>query len=173
MSSIYINIFLRFVILILIQGLVFNKFDLNGIYDPYVSVVFVLIYPVKTNRIFFLIISFFFGLSLDFFSNTLGINAAAFTIIAFLKPNIMNFVFGNFYDPHGVKMIKNYIIESTIYQKILYLFLIIFIHHFFMFLLESFSIDQLYLVFKKTIFSSLLSLIFCFTFIYLLVQNER
>ena len=146
MNTLTVNIIIRFVLLVLIQGLVFNKFDLFGIYDPYVSVVFILIFPVKINRISFLIISFFFGLTLDFFTNSLGLNAAAFTIIAFLKPSIMNFVFGNFYDPHGVKMIKNYIMESTIYQKILYVLIIIFIHHFVMFSLESFAINQLTII---------------------------
>ena len=121
MNTIYINIALRFIVLILAQGLVFNKFDFLGVYDPYISLVFILIFPVKISRISFLIISFFFGLSLDYFSNSLGLNATAFITIAYLKPSIMNFVFGNFYDPYGVKMIKHYIIESTIYQKILYL----------------------------------------------------
>ena len=173
MNTLNINIIIRFFLLVLVQGLVFNKFDLFGIYDRYVSLVFVLVFPIKTNRILFLIISFFFGLTLDYFTNSLGVNAAAFTIIAFIKPYIMSFVFGNFYNPHGVKMIKHYIMESTIYQKILYILLIILIHHFVMFSLESFAIDQLALIIKKTIYNSFLSLIFCFTFIYLLVQNER
>lgn len=172
MNTIYINIALRFVVLILAQGLVFNKFDFLGVYDPYISVVFILIFPVKISRISFLIISFFFGLSLDYFSNSLGLNATAFITIAYLKPSIMNFVFGNFYDPYGVKMIKHYIIESTIYQKILYVFIIIFLHHLIIFSLESFSIDQILIVFKKTIYSSFLSFIFCFSFIYLF-KNER
>jgi len=172
MNTIYINIALRFIVLILAQGLVFNKFDFLGVYDPYISVVFILIFPVKISRISFLIISFFFGLSLDYFSNSLGLNATAFITIAYLKPSIMNFVFGNFYDPYGVKMIKHYIIESTIYQKILYVFIIIFLHHLIIFSLESFSIDQILIVFKKTIYSSFLSFIFCFSFIYLF-KNER
>jgi|TARA_B110000259_G_scaffold74719_1_gene87890 hypothetical protein len=172
MNTIYINIALRFIVLILAQGLVFNKFDFLGVYDPYISLVFILIFPVKISRISFLIISFFFGLSLDYFSNSLGLNATAFITIAYLKPSIMNFVFGNFYDPYGVKMIKHYIIESTIYQKILYVFIIIFLHHLIIFSLESFSIDQILIVFKKTIYSSFLSFIFCFSFIYLF-KNER
>tara|TARA_B100000768_G_scaffold180087_1_gene199196 strand:+ start:6431 stop:6949 length:519 start_codon:yes stop_codon:yes gene_type:complete len=172
MNTIYINIALRFVILILAQSLIFNKFDFLGVYDPYISVIFILIFPIKISRISFLIISFFFGLALDYFSNSLGLNATAFITIAYLKPSIMNFVFGNFYDPHGVKMIKHYITESTIYQKVLYVFIIIFLHHLIIFSLESFSIDQVLIVFKKIIYSSFLSFIFCFSFIYLF-KNER
>ena len=58
MNTLTVNIIIRFVLLVLIQGLVFNKFDLFGIYDPYVSVVFILIFPIKINRISFLMISF-------------------------------------------------------------------------------------------------------------------
>ena len=127
----------------------------------------------KLNRIFFLIVSFFFGLILDYFTNSIGVNAAAFVTIAFLRPYIMNFVFGNFYDPHGIKILKDYIKDSTVYQKVLFVLLIVLIHHFIMFSLESFAIDQIEVVFKKTFYTSLLSLIFCSTLIYLLVQNER
>ena len=51
--------------------------------------------------------------------------------------------------------------------------IIILIHHFIMFSLESFTIDQIKVVIKKTFYTSLLSLIFCSTLIYLLAQNER
>ena len=173
MSNLYFIIAFRFVLILIVQGLIFNKFDLFGLYDPHISIIFVLIFPIKTNRIFFLIISFFFGLILDFFSNSIGINAAAFVTIAFVKPYIMNFVFGNFYDPHGIKILKDYIQDSTIYRKVLFVLIIILIHHFIMFSLESFTIDQIKVVIKKTFYTSLLSLFFCSSLIYLLAQNER
>ena len=173
MSNLYFIIGLRFILLIIFQGLIFNKFDLFGMYDPHISLIFILIFPIKLNRIFFLIISFSFGLILDYFTNSIGINAAAFVTIAFIRPYIMNFVFGNFYDPHGVKILKDYVEDSTIYQKILFLIIIILIHHFIMFSLESFTIDQIEFILKKTFYTSLLSLIFCSTLIYLLARNER
>ena len=172
MSNLYSFIAIRFVVLLILQGLIFNKFDLFGLYDPHVSIIFVLIFPIKINRTFFLIISFFFGLTLDYFTNSIGINAAAFVTIAFLRKYIMNFVFGVFYDPHGVKILKDYIKDSTIYQKVLFILIIILIHHFIMFSLESFAIDQIKVVFKKTLYTSLLSLIFCSTLIYLMAENE-
>ena len=173
MNNLYIIITIRFILLLILQGLIFNKFDLFGLYDPHISIMFVLIFPIKLNRTFFLIVSFFFGLILDYFTNSIGVNAAAFVTIAFLKPYIMNFVFGKFYDPHGLKILKNYIKDSTIYQKVLFILIIILIHHFIMFSLESFAIDQIKVVFKKTLYTSLLSLIFCSTLIYLIAQNER
>ena len=173
MNSLYFSIAIRFVMLAILQVLIFSKFDLFGIYDPYICVVFILIFPIKVHRIVFLIISFVFGITLDLFSSSYGINAAAFLLIAFIRPYILNFVFGSFFDPHGVKMMKHYLGNSSVYQKIIYLFIIIFLHHLFMFSLEVFSLNQFSLIFIKTINTSFLSLVFCSTFIYLLVQNEK
>ena len=173
MNNLYFSIIIRFVLLVFLQGLIFNRFDLFGTYDPYICLVFILIFPIKINRIAFLIICFFFGIILDLFSNSYGINAAACLSIAFLRPFILNFVFGSFFDPHGIKMMKHYFNDSSIYQNILYLFIIIFLHHLFMFSLEVFSLNQFSLIFIKTLNTSILSFIFCATFIYLLVQNEK
>ena len=173
MNNLYFSIITRFILLVLIQGLIFSKFDLFGIYDPYICLVFILIFPIKVNRIIFLLTSFVFGITLDLFTSSYGINAAACLSIAFLRPYILNFVFGSFFDPRGVKMMKHYLLDSSIYQKIIYLFVMIFSHHFFMFSLEAFSLNHLPLIFVKTINTSILSLIFCSTFIYLLVQNEK
>ncbi len=173
MNNSYFSIIIRFVMLVLLQGLIFNRFDLFGTYDPYICLVFILIFPIKINRIVFLIICFFFGIILDLFSNSYGINAAACLSIAFLRPYILNFVFGSFFDPHGIKMMKHYFNDSSIYQKIIYLFTIIFIHHLILFSLEIFSVNHFNLIFIKTLNTSILSFIFCSTFIYLLVQNEK
>jgi len=173
MNNLYFSIITRFILLVLIQGFVFSKFDLFGIYDPYICLVFILIFPIKINRIIFLLTSFAFGITLDLFTNSYGINAAACLLIAFIRPYILNFVFGSFFDPRGVKMIKHYLADSSIYQKIIYLFIMIFLHHLLIFSLEAFSLNHLTLIFTKTINTSILSFIFCSTFIYLFIQNEK
>ena len=93
MNNLYFSIIIRFVMLVLLQGLIFNRFDLFGTYDPYICLVFILIFPIKIKRMAFLIICFFFGIILDLFSNSYGINAASCLSIAFLRPFILNFVF--------------------------------------------------------------------------------
>ena len=173
MVSIYLLILKRFIFLVLIQGLIFNNFDFFDIYDPYVCIVFIITFPIKVNKITFMIISFIFGFVLDLYTNTLGINAAACLSIAFLRSYILSFVFGSFYDPHGIKLIKNYVLESTFSQKFLYISSIILIHHLTLFSLETFSLEFISLVIIKTIINSLISLIFCTTFIYIMIKNEK
>ena len=173
MNNSYFSIIARFILLILIQGFIFSKFDLFGTYDPYICLIFILIYPIKVNRIIFLLTSFSFGITLDLFTTSYGLNAAACLSIAFLRPYILNIVFGYFFDPRSVKLIKTYLKDSSIYQKIIYLFIMIFLHHLIMFSLEVFSLNHLPLIFIKTINTSILSFIFCYTFIYLFLPNEK
>ncbi|MDC3265620.1 rod shape-determining protein MreD [Flavobacteriaceae bacterium] len=124
----------------------------------------------ESNPVF---ISFFFGFVLDLYSDSIGINAAACLSIAFLRSYILSFVFGSFYDPRGVKLIKNYVTESTFSQKFLYLSSIIIIHHLIIFSLETFSFNFISLVIYKTLITFSISLIFCTTFIYIMIENEK
>tara|TARA_B100000780_G_scaffold85330_1_gene58510 strand:+ start:10168 stop:10689 length:522 start_codon:yes stop_codon:yes gene_type:complete len=173
MISVYLLILKRFLFFALLQGLIFNNFDFFDIYDPYVCLVFIITFPTKVNKITFMMISFVFGFTLDLYSNSLGINTAACLSIAFLRSYILNFVFGSFYDPHGIKLIKNYVLESTFSQKFLYITAIILIHHLILFSLETFSFKFISLILFKTLITSLISLIFCTTFIYIMIKNEK
>ena len=173
MISVYLLILKRFLFFALLQGLIFNNFDFFNIYDPYVCLVFIITFPTKFNKITFMMISFIFGFILDLYSNSLGINTAACLSVAFLRSYILNFVFGSFYDPHGIKLIKNYVLESTFSQKFLYITTIILIHHLILFSLEVFSFQFISLILFKILITSLISLIFCTTFIYIMIKNEK
>lgn len=173
MVNLYFLIFKRFIFFALIQGFIFNNFNFLGSFNPYIALVFLLTFPIKTSKITFMIISFCFGFSLDLFSNSLGINTAACLTLAFSRSYVLNFVFGSFYDPYGTKVLKNYISESTYYQQFLYLISLILIHHSVLFLLESFSLKFLSIVIYKIFITSFLSILFCTTTIYIMIKNEK
>jgi polyferredoxin len=103
----------------------------------------------------------------------LGLNTAACLTAAFSRSYILSFVFGSFFDPLGLKLIKNYISESSFSQKFLYLASIILIHHFVLFSLEAFSFKFFSLIIYKTFLTSLLTLTFCTTTIYIMIKNEK
>ena len=173
MASTFLIVFKRFIFLILLQVLIFNKFDLFWIYDPYICLVFILTFPVKTSKISFMVVAFAFGFTLDLFSNSLGLNTTACLTVAFLRSYIMSFIFGGFFDPLGLKLIKNYVSDSSFSQKILYVSSIILIHHFILFSLEAFSLKHVSTVMHKTLITYLLSGFFCTTLIYIMIGNEK
>lgn len=91
LSYIY-EIFL-FVVLILLQVLLFNRISLFGLATPILYIYFLIKLPIGRNLFFVIISGFLLGLIIDIFLNTPGINAAATTIVATLRQPIINMVF--------------------------------------------------------------------------------
>lgn len=87
------NTFIRirnFIILALIQVLIFSQIHLFGYATACIYLIFLLKLPRHTNRNELLIWGFFFGLAVDIFTNTPGINAAAATIMCFVRNAILS-----------------------------------------------------------------------------------
>lgn len=143
----FINI-TRFVLLVLVQVLVFNKLNFLGYINPFVYILFLYWYPIKENKGAFIITAFFLGLCIDIFSDTLALHSASIVTIAFLRPTIMRFVFGVNYEFQSFKLSS-----STKAQQITFLALLIITHHLVFFSLEIFSMSNLLLILKKTIFT--------------------
>src|SRR5581483_10393034 len=90
-SDIFSNI-LRFIFLILFQVLVLNNIQLGGYINPYGYVLFILLLPVETPKWLLLLLSFSIGISLDMFSNTMGLHAAACVFMAYCRPRVLRII---------------------------------------------------------------------------------
>jgi len=154
----FINV-IRFALLVLVQVLVFNRLNFFGFINPMVYILFLYWYPIKQNRAAFIGLSFLLGLSIDFFSDTMAINAASTVTIAYLRPAIMRFVFGVNYEFQGFKLGS-----ATYVQQFTFLTLLIVVHHLVFFTLEIFSFANLLLILKKAVSISLASLLLCLLF---------
>ena len=91
MSNLFQNM-VWFFILMLMQVLIFNNINLFGYTNPLIYIAFVFYYPLHKERSLFLFLSFLLGLSIDFFSNTGGINAAATLFIAYIRLPLLSFI---------------------------------------------------------------------------------
>jgi len=82
---------IRFVLFILIQVFVlFQVKPLHQFIVPYLYFLFILWLPFNMPRIGLTFIGFIFGLSLDYFTKTPGLHAAPCTLIAYLRPFLVN-----------------------------------------------------------------------------------
>jgi len=81
MNRLPIYIF-RFIILVLLQIFIFSQIQFSNLINPYFYVLFVLLLPFDMPRSAMLLMAFFLGLTIDLFSNTLGMHAAACTWMA-------------------------------------------------------------------------------------------
>ncbi len=81
-----------FIGLVLLQVLVLNHIHINGYATPFFFIYFILKYNSGVGRNVLMIWAFLLGLSVDIFSNTPGMNAAAATLLAFLREPILRLV---------------------------------------------------------------------------------
>ena len=127
---------IRFVVLVLFQVLVINHIRLGGYVHPYIYLVFIMLLPFSTPKWQLLVLGFALGLSVDLFTGTPGLHAGATTLMAFCRPSIIKIVSGN-------QKFEN-IQEPNLGQLggiwfLRYALCLVLVHHFALFLLESFS----------------------------------
>jgi rod shape-determining protein MreD len=90
MSDLLKNI-IRFALFIVLQVFVLNKVPpLHRFVVPYLYFLFLLWLPFKIPRLALTLVGFLFGLALDAFTHTPGLHAAACTLIAYMRPFLVN-----------------------------------------------------------------------------------
>ena len=146
----------RFILLVLLQVLVLNHINFLGYINPYIYILFIILYPVKNNSSLFIFLSFLLGLCVDIFSDSGGVHAAACVTIAFLRPGFLKSVFGALYEHQTIKFSN-----IDLAPKVSYIALITIVHHFILFALEIFSFSKIILIVQKTLFSSIFTIIIC------------
>ena len=77
-----------FIGLVLLQVLILNNVHIAGYATPFLYIYFILKFNSGTSRNE-LMWAFFFGLTIDVFSDTPGMNAAATVLLAFLRPSLL------------------------------------------------------------------------------------
>ncbi|SDX40495.1 rod shape-determining protein MreD [Lutibacter oricola] len=145
----------RFILLILIQVLVLNHINLFGYLNPMPYIVWVLLFPIRKNKTSFLLLSFLLGLTLDFFSNSGGIHAAATLFIAFIRLPLLTIVLRkNDFDYYLFNL------RGISFSKaIIFISLLTIIHHFIVFSLVYFNFSEIITILNNTLFTSIFTII--------------
>lgn len=79
-----------FLILVLLQLLIFNNIEFSGYINPYIYVMFILVLPVAIPSWILLILAFLTGSVIDLFSGTIGIHAFATVMAGFVRPRVLS-----------------------------------------------------------------------------------
>ncbi|HTQ26603.1 MAG TPA: hypothetical protein VMI35_00670, partial [Puia sp.] len=81
----------RFFLFLFVQVFILFKIPpLHRFITPYLYYLYILWLPFSLSRAGLMVISFVYGLSLDYFTNTPGLHAAACTLIAYIRPFVIN-----------------------------------------------------------------------------------
>lgn len=165
-----INTILRFslifILLVLLQVLLFNNIQFSGYVNPYVYIMFILLLPIEIPSWLLLPLSFATGLIIDFFSGSSGMHASATVLAGFVRPYILRIVsppdgYESGSDPSMLIYGFRWFFSYTL--------LIVLIHHTALFYLEVFRFAD----FFRTMLRVLLSTLFSMTFILLIEFYRR
>jgi rod shape-determining protein MreD len=152
-----IRYFILFIILMLLQVLLFNNIQFSGYINPYVYLMLILLLPVEIPSWLLLLISFFTGLTVDFFSGTPGMHASATVLAGFSRPYVLRLISPrDGYEPGATPSMEVYGFRWFL----LYTITIVVIHHFALFYMEVFRLTDFFRTFLRVILSSIFSAIF-------------
>lgn len=166
-STLLVNIF-RFILLLAVQIIIFDNMTFLGYIMPLPYILFIILYPVNSNKPSLLISSFLLGLTMDFFSNSGGIHATSCVILAFYRPYLFKFAFGVSYEYQTIKLN-----ESLTPERFSFILLAVVIHHFTLFILEAFQVSFIWDILIRTLLSTIFTIISCIIIIYLIKPNKR
>lgn len=159
---------LRFIVLVLVQVILCNHINFLGYINPFIYIVFILLYPTDNNRVLFLLLAFLLGLSIDIFSDSGGVHAAASVFMAYMRPVALKYSFGMLYEHQMVKF------SNLEFGSLLgYVSILTFSHHLILFTLEVFNISQILYLLKKTLFSGIFTIILCVLIILLFSRKKK
>lgn len=165
MGKVLIVNIIRFIVLIASQVFLLKNIGYYNLSIPYLYILFILLLPFGIPNILLFLLAFFTGITIDIFYDTLGLNAAACTVLAFVRIVFINLTvqrdgFDNEPDPSlGIMGLRWFIFYAVI---------LTFFHHLILFSFESFKFSEmgytLVRVLSSTLFTVLLMLITEFAF---------
>jgi len=146
---------LRFLMLVLVQVLILNNIEISGYLTPYIYIIFIILLPFETPIWLSLILGFSLGLSIDIFTETIGMHTASTVFIAYIRPYILlSFAPRDGYEPGTFPRVYYYGLPWFIK----YAAILVFAHHLMLFYIEMFQFRDFFSTLLRVILSSLFSI---------------
>lgn len=159
---------IRFIVLVFFQVTVFNNIHFWGIVTPYPYILFILLYPLNTNRHLAILFSFLLGLILDIFNNSGGVHATACITLALFRENLLKMAFGYSYEFHMMRITDKFSSEL-----VTYIVLGVLIHHTVLFSLEVFNFSFILQILLQIITSSVFTILLILLIIGLIKSTRK
>lgn len=169
MISLFFQYAGRFILFVLVQVLILNNIQFSGLINPYLYIMFIIILPFETPNWLLLFTAFALGISIDSFTNTLGMHTSAAVFIAFIRPYVLKIMAPREgYDTGTLPRIKFYGLQWFIRYSVI----ITVAHHFFLFYLEVFRLSDFFLTFSRVFLSSIFTMILILITHYLFFKTK-
>jgi hypothetical protein len=160
MSNLLKNI-VRFVLFIFFQVFILDYIPpLHQFIVPYLYFLYILWLPFNINRVWLLVISFLFGLTLDSFTGTYGLHAAPCVLIAYIRPYLLNLLMPQ--DTSEQSYIEPSRKSMGWAPYALYVGILSFVHHFYLVLIEWLQFGDFVYFIGKVLGTTAISLLMIF-----------
>jgi len=167
--TLFFNV-IRFFFLVFLQVLILNHIYFGGYINPYFYIYFILLLPFRAPRWLLLISAFILGLSIDIFTNTIGLNAAACVVMAFFRPFVISAISTGPESLIGdTPSLRNQGIKWFLYYSII----LVLIHHSVLFYLEIFRFSEFTVTFIRVLLSSAFTMVLVLISEYLLYPRGK
>ena len=145
----------RYVVVMLLQVLLFNQLQLWGACHPYIYILCLLMMPITLPHSVDMIIGAVVGLVMDVFCNSLGIHTAACILLMFIRPYVLG----------GLVNDKDRLNEQISLRTLgteamlKYVAILVLIHHLTVFALAAWSWSHIGFVLLETVVSSVVTIL--------------
>ena len=144
----------RYVLVMLLQVLLFDQLQLLGVCHPYIYVLCLLMMPITLSHSADMIIGAVVGLIMDIFCNSMGIHTAACIFIMFIRPYLIGAIVND-----KDRLNEQISLRSLGMEALLrYVVILVVIHHLIVFLLAAWNWAHIGFVLVETLVSSLVTI---------------
>jgi len=155
--NLFVKNIIRFSLFILVQVFVLDKIHLHQMVTPYLYFLFIIWLPFRMGRTQLMLLAFALGFAMDSFRHHPGFHTAACVLVAYIRPFLVNILIpqegadSNYEEPSFKSL-------GGIIQYMVFISVLTFIHHGWLFLLEAWQFGNIWYFLVKTVLSTLLSL---------------
>ena len=152
MGATIITNLIRFIVLVLLQVLFLKNTGYYNLATPYLYILFILLLPFDIPNFLLFLLAFITGLTVDVFYDTLGLNAAACSLLAlvrilFISVTVQKDGFDNEPEPRlGLMGFRWFFFYAVI---------LTFFHHLVLFTFEIFRFSEVPYILLRALLSSL------------------
>lgn len=145
----------RFVLVMLLQVLLFDQLQLLGVCHPYVYVLCLLMLPITLPHNVDMLIGALVGLIMDVCCNSLGVHISVCVLIMFVRPYLIGALVNDKDRLNEQLSIRSLGMEAMVK----YVCILVVVHHFLIFLLGAWSWHHIGFVLLATLVSSLITIL--------------
>lgn len=144
----------RYVVIMLLQVLLFNQLQLWGICHPYIYVLCLLMMPITLPHSMDMLLGAAVGLVMDVFCNSLGIHTSVCVLIMFVRPYLIGLIVNDKDRLNEQISLRAVGMEALVK----YVVVLVLVHHFLVFLLAAWSWAHIGFILKETLVSSAITI---------------